>query len=276
MPLIFGTAGIPISCKGSSSAEGVLCVKQLGLGAMELEYVHGVKVNPTAAQEIGRIAKANGIILSCHAPYYISLISAEHSKRKKSHAFILDTARQLHYAGGGKVVFHAGFYGKLSPEKAFEEMKGEMEFLQGQVEKEKLNVVLAPETTGKGSQWGSLDELLRMKQEVKGLSLTIDFSHVHARANGMLKTRADFEKLFDLIEKADKTVLKDLHCHFQSVKYSEKGELYHMQLSANSPPFKPFVELCAERKVSGVVICESPVIEADALEMKRFYEKLLR
>jgi deoxyribonuclease-4 len=243
---------------------------------MELEYVHGVKLNPASAQEIGKIAKANGIILSAHAPYYISLVSDEHSKRKKSQAFILDTARQLHYAGGGKVVFHAGFYGKLSPEKAFEEMKVEMLFLQEQVEKEKLSVVLAPETTGKGSQWGSLDELLRMKQEVRGLSLTIDFSHVHARGNGMLKTKADFEKLFDLIETTDKTVLKDLHAHFQGVKYSEKGELYHMQLSANSPSFKPFAELCVERKASGVVICESPVIEADALEMQRAYNKLLK
>jgi len=275
MPIVFGTAGIPISCKGRTSAEGVLCVKKLGLGAMELEYVHGVKVNPASAAEIGKNAKANGIILSAHAPYYISLISNEKSKRKKSHSFILDTARQLHYAGGGKVVFHAGFYGKLSHEKAFEEMKGEMKFLQEQVEKEKLNVVLAPETTGKASQWGSLDELLRMKREVKGLSLTIDFSHLHARSNGGLKTKADFEKLFDAIEKTDKGVLRDLHAHFQGVKYSEKGEIYHMELSAHSPPFKPFAELLVERNCNGVIISESPTIEADALEMKRIYEKLL-
>ncbi|MFH1056237.1 MAG: TIM barrel protein [Candidatus Micrarchaeota archaeon] len=272
--MVFGPGGVPIECKTGGMLDGVACVKKLGLGAIEWELVHGVNVKRESAEALGRKAKENGVRLSAHAPYYISLISHEHSKRKKSYEFILDTARALHYAGGGKVVFHPGFYGKFSAKEAFGEMKREMEFLVSEVKKEKLDVVLAPEVTGKVSQWGSLEELLKMHSQVKGLWLTIDFSHVHARGNGRLKTKKDFEKIFQAVRDCDKRLLDDLHVHFQGVKYSEKGELSHLELSYDSPPVKPFLELLVEFKCGGTVICESPVLEADALRMKKAYETL--
>ena len=272
--VVFGTGGIPIECKGSSMAEGIAFVKKLGLGAIEWELVHGVNVKRASAEALGRKIRETGLRLSAHAPYYISLISHEHPKRKKSHSFILDTARVLHYAGGGKVVFHPGFYGKYSPKDAFEEMRGAMEFLVGEVKKEKLDVILAPEVTGKVSQWGSLEELLEMRGQVKGLGLTIDASHVHARGNGRLDSKKGFEEMFDLIKSFDKTIFDDLHVHFQGVRYSAKGELSHLELSSESPPFKPFAELLVEYKCSGTIISESPVLEADALRMKKTYDSL--
>jgi deoxyribonuclease-4 len=180
----------------------------------------------------------------------------------------------LNYAGGGKAVFHPGFYGKYNSREAFEEMKGEMLFLVEQAKKEKLNVILAPEVTGKVSQWGSLEELLEMRKQVKGLSLTIDVSHVHARGNGRLDSKKGFEQMFELIESFDKRIFGDLHVHFQGVRYSAKGELSHLELSSDSPPFKPFAELLVAYKCSGTIISESPVLEADALRMKKTYESL--
>src|SRR3990167_1642402 len=145
--VVFGPGGIPIQCKGNSMADGVRCAKALGLGAIEWELVHGAKVKQESAEKVGLAIKETGIRLSAHAPYYISLISHEHPKRKKSHAYILDTARAVHWAGGGKVVFHPGFYGIYAGDKkkAFEEMEGEMEFLVAEVKRLKLNAVLAPE-----------------------------------------------------------------------------------------------------------------------------------
>ena len=257
-------------------AEGVEFTKKLGLGAIEWELVHGVNVKQPNAEALGIKLKQTGLSFSAHAPYYISLISHEPPKRKKSHAYILDTAQAVHWAGGGKIVFHPGFYGIYAEDKkkAFEEMKGEMEFLVAEVKRQKLNVILAPEVTGKTSQWGSLEELLEMRSQVKGLSLTIDVSHVHARSNGGLDSRKDFEKMFELIASFDKKIFDDLHIHFQGVRYSEKGELSHLEISSESPPFKPFAEMLVEDDCGGTVICESPVLEADALRMKRIYESL--
>ena len=274
--LLFGTGGIPIQSKGGGMLEGVECVKRLGLGAIEWELVHGVNVKQESAEALGLKLKQTGVRLSAHAPYYISLISHEPPKRKKSHAYILDTARAVHWAGGGKVVFHPGFYGIYAEDKkkAFEEMKGGMEFLVEEVKRLKLNAVLAPEVTGKVLQWGTLEELLQMRNEIKGLAITIDVSHVHARSNGGLDTRKDFEKMFELIESYDKKNFEDLHVHFQSVNFSAKGELNHLANSEDSPPYKPFAELLAEYKCSGTIISESPVLEADALEMKKIYESL--
>jgi len=272
--MVFGPGGIPIECKGSSMVDGIECVKKMGLGAIEWELVHGVNVKRESAEAIGRKIKETGISLSAHGPYYVSLISSEKPKRRKSHEFILDTAGALHYAGGGKVVFHPGFYGKYNPKEAFEEMRGEMEFLVEQAGREKLNVILAPEVTGKVSQWGSLEELLEMRKRVKGLGLTIDVSHVHARGNGRLDSKKGFEEMFDLIKSFDKRIFDDLHVHFQGVRFSERGELSHLELSSDSPPFKPFAELLVEYKCSGTIISESPILEADALRMKKTYESL--
>lgn len=276
--MVFGTGGVPISCPDAGMAAGVTFAKKLGLGAIEWELVHNARVKQETAELVGSKLKETGLRFSAHAPYYISLISHEHSKRKKSYEYILDTARAVSFAGGGKVVFHPGFYGLLvdDKKKAFEEMKAEMEYLVQEVKNQKLNAVLSPEVTGKNSAWGTLEELLEMQAQVKGLSITIDFSHVHARGNGRIKTAKDFETLFDLIESYGKKLLQDLHVHFQCVKYSEKGELSHLPLDAEDPPWKPFIELLVERDCAGTIISESPILEADALRMQKYYLSLKR
>ncbi|MEM4254790.1 MAG: TIM barrel protein [Candidatus Norongarragalinales archaeon] len=272
--VVFGPGGVPIQCKGGSMAEGVLFTKRLGLGAIEWELVHGAKVKQETAEKVGLAIKETRLRLSAHAPYYISLISHEHPKRKKSYEYVLDTARAVHYAGGGRVVFHPGFYGKWDKKKAFEEMKGEFVFLLEEIKKQKLNASLWPEVTGKLSAWGSLEELLEMRSQVKGIGVCIDFSHVHARSQGGLDSKKDFEKTFDLLESYGRGILDEMHAHFQSVRYGAKGELSHLEISEDSPPWKPFVEMLVERNCGGTIICESPVLEADALRMQKYYSSL--
>ncbi|NUN11321.1 TIM barrel protein [Candidatus Micrarchaeota archaeon] len=273
--IVFGTGGIPIQAKKASTLEGLKCVKELGLGAMELEFVHGVRLTADKAMEVKEVNDSLGLKLSCHAPYYISLISKEHSKRKNSHKMILDSARALHVCGGGKVIFHPGFYGDWDKEKAFEEMKQEFLFLLDELKKEKLAVELRPEVTGKLSAWGSLEELMRMREET-GIKYCIDFSHVHARSNGGLDSEKEWRKLFESIESANgKKVFQDLHCHMQGVEFTPKGERSHLPLSSESPPFKPLMQLLVEYDCSGTIISESPILESDALLMKKTYEALL-
>ena len=67
-----GTAGIPSSTKGST-LDGIRRVKELGLDAMEIEFVRGVYMKNEMASKAGELAKSLGVALTVHAPYYINL-----------------------------------------------------------------------------------------------------------------------------------------------------------------------------------------------------------
>ncbi|OIO26005.1 hypothetical protein AUJ15_02345 [Candidatus Micrarchaeota archaeon CG1_02_55_41] len=269
--MIFGTAGIPIQC-GGDSIEGVKCVHDLGLGAMELEFVHSVNLKPEKARLVGEAAKDYGVVLSCHAPYYVNLLSKEKQKREASKQRILRACESLEAAGGGYCVFHPAFYGGREPKEAFKEYREELADLSRRVRQYK-NVKLAPETTGKPSQLGSLDELL---DSVGGnVWFCVDFAHLHARGNGCLKEEKDFDAVLKRVEDGvGKRGLKNLHCHFSGIKFTEKGERHHLPLSSKSPDFRLLAKSLKRFGADGVIICESPLIEKDALFMKRVWESL--
>ncbi|MFA4946079.1 MAG: TIM barrel protein [Candidatus Micrarchaeia archaeon] len=271
--MLFGTAGIPAGCAGASSAEGIACVARLGLDAMELEFVHGVRLGADAAEACRRVAEENKIRLSCHAPYYINLLTPERDKLNSSRRHILESCRALEACGGGRVVFHPGYYLKLDKKQAFELMTEQVSFLKDATNEEGLKrVALSPETTGKHSAFGSLEELLALSKAT-GCPLTIDFAHLHARSFGGLRTRADYARILDAMrESLGAAALKDLHCHFSGIAFTAKGEAHHLPVSSESPPFAPLAHEFAERKCAGTVVCESPLIEKDALLLKRVYE----
>ncbi len=107
----FGPGGIPEQCEGNT-AEGVVCCNELGLDAMELEFVRKVYLSKDAARKLKPISKTYNVKLSSHAPYWINLASKEEIKIKKSYNYILSSAQIIHAAGGKVVVFHAGYYMK--------------------------------------------------------------------------------------------------------------------------------------------------------------------
>src|SRR3989338_5466111 len=113
--LLFGTAGIPLSANPRTTGDGIAHVKNLGLGAMEMEFVHSVNISKEKAPEIKKIAENNDIILTCHAPYFINLNSNEPAKLNASIQRILNSARITNLCGGYSVCFHAGFYQGQDP-----------------------------------------------------------------------------------------------------------------------------------------------------------------
>ncbi|MBW1840094.1 MAG: TIM barrel protein [Deltaproteobacteria bacterium] len=176
-----GPAGTP----GKSTLEGISKVRELGLQAMEVEFVHGIMMKNELAKKIGEEVKKHKISLSVHAPFFINLNSAEPEKIDASKKRILDSCERGHYMGARKIVFHPAFYGKVSPEKTFEITKTHILDLQKTIKKEGWKVDLAPETTGKTSVFGSLDETIRLVKET-GCSICVDFAHLWARNRGRL------------------------------------------------------------------------------------------
>jgi len=272
--LLFGTAGIPISAKGSSTEEGIEEVRNLGLGAMELEFVRSVNITKQRAPKVKKAAEKNNVALTCHAPYYINLNSLEKVKLKASIYRILKSARIANLCGAWSVCFHPGFYQKSIKEEAFERVRKSVKELSQILKKEKNDIWLRLENTSKIYQFGTFEEILKLSQEFDNVMPTIDFAHLHARSNGKYNTYREFSGVLEKIEKKlGKKGLENMHIHITGIDYGEKGEKKHLNLKESDLKYKELIKALKDFKVKGVAISESPNIEGDALLVKSIYNK---
>ncbi len=273
--LLFGTAGVPPSSKKSDPASGVEAVSRLGLSAMELEFVYGVRITDEMAVKVCERAESLGIVLTCHGPYYINLNSNEPEKRAASVKRILDTARAAHKVGARSITFHAAFYLKDEPRAVHRVVKDSLERIMSTLDAEGIRVQVRPELTGKPSQYGDLDELLALAVGIEGVLPCIDFSHLHARAGGGANTLEYYRGILRTYAKAlGEESLADLHLHISGIDYGPKGERKHLQLDQSDLNWRDLLRSLKEVSASGVVICESPNTENDALKMQRFIRRL--
>jgi len=273
--LLFGTAGIPLIGKGNGTAEGISSVKKLGLGAMELEFVRSVNISKEKAPEVKKSAEENNIILTCHAPYYINLNSLEKPKLKASIYRILNSARIANLCGAWSVVFHPGFYQKSTKEEAYNRVKNSLKEIINTLKNENNNIWVRPETTGKESQFGNVDEILQLSQEFDNVMPCVDFAHLHARSNGKYNSYEEFSEILKKIEKKlGKKGLENMHIHITGIAYGEKGEKHHLNLKESDLKYKELIKALKDFNVKGVAISESPNIEGDALLVKKIYDKI--
>lgn len=269
--IYLGPAGVPISSKDRSSIGGIRRVAELKLSAFECEFVRGVKMSNELARECGEVAKELKIKMSVHAPYFVNLSSMEREKIVASKRRVLDSVERAHLMGADVVVFHPGYYGGLSEEEAYQMVRKSCEDMLDKMKSKGWRVALGLETTGKVSQFGTLEEIIKICKEVKGCVPVADFAHIHGRTGGSLKNQDDYGKIFDKL-KALK--LKHLHTHFSSIEYTEKGERRHLTIDKNQPPFKPLAEEILKRGLDITIISESPNLEIDALKMREAFQKL--
>ncbi len=273
--LLFGTAGIPLSANPRTTGDGIKHVRKIGLGSMELEFVHSINITREKAPEIRKIANENNIVLTCHAPYYINLNSAEKAKVKASIDRIANSARITSLCGGYSVCFHSGFYMGQDQKKVYEAIKNNLKEIISILKNENNNIWVRPETTGKDTQFGNVDEILQLSQELDNVMPCVDFAHFHARTNGKYNTYDEFASILEKIEKAlGKRGLENMHIHIKGIAYGPKGEKNHLTLGESDLKYKELLKCLKDFSVKGVVVSESPNIEEDALLMQKTYNKL--
>ena len=273
--LHFGTAGIPHSTPKKSSETGVKRIRELGLDCMELAFVRRVSMGEKTAAKVRETAEGLGVTLSVHGPYYINLNAAEADKVEASRQRILAAARVGWLCGARNIVFHAAFYHDDPPETVYERIKGHLAELTGQLREEGVDVVLRPETTGKASQFGTLEELLELSREVEGVAPCVDFAHMHART-GQLNSYDEFCGLLSLIEGGlGRAGLEDMHIHISGIDYGPKGEKEHLNLAEADLRYVELLRALRDFEVKGLVICESPNLEEDALILQETYRRLV-
>jgi len=260
--IFLGPAGIPASAKGSGAVEGIRRVAELGLNAMEVEFVYGVNMQTQTAKEVGAAAKDAGVRLSIHAPYYVNLCTDDRAKLAASKKRIMDSVERGEAMDADVVVFHPGFYGKLEKAEAFDRVAAACAELADNAPR---GVRLGLETTGKSGAFGTLDEVVDVCKSVHGCVPVVDFAHIYARNGGKI----DYAAVLDALKPLK---LSHVHSHFSGIEYTAKGERNHMPIG--KPPFKPLAEKIVKRKIGITLVCESPLLEMDALKMKRVFEQL--
>lgn len=252
----------PAGTSGLGYTEGLNKCKDLDLEAMEVEFTYGVRMTNSQAKEIGKLAEKNNISLSVHAPYYINLASAERKKVVASKKRILDSCERGQYLGARYIVFHAAFYQKLSKEECYDIVRKEIEDLNDTIKKNRWDIILAPETTGKMSQFGDVDELLQLHKDT-GCGFCVDFAHLEARYN----MKVDYDSLFSKLK-----AFKHIHSHFSGIEYTEKGERRHLITPANK--IKELLKSILKYKKDATIINESPDTFGDCIKTKKILSEL--
>jgi len=269
--LLFGTAGVPLSTPASTTLAALDHVKNLGLDCLEVEFVKGVKMGTDTAKLIRQKADSLGIRLSVHAPYYINLNSAEQGTRLASQEHLVSSARLARILGARSLVFHGGYYGHDSPEMTYQNIKAALRNIVSILRSEQNPVTLRPETMGQKTQFGSLDEILALCREVDGLLPCFDFAHLHARERSENSYRHFHHVLRKIEKKLGERALGDMHIHIAGILYGERGEIKHLDLHKSDFNFDAWLQALRDVGAAGMVICESPNLETDALMLKDLY-----
>jgi len=265
-----GPAGVPIGArerkKSAGTLDGIRYVSEVGLNAMEVEFVQGVKMNREAAQEAGELARELGVRLSVHAPYFINLCSEEAEKVEASIKRLQESLDRGETMGATVVVFHPAYYGKLGPEGCYNAVKDAvLRVLDWMRESGITHVRLGLEVMARKSQFGSLEETFRLVREVNNPQVVavIDWGHVYARNGGSIDYRAVLNMWREYFGD------QPMHTHFTCVKY-KNGEWVdeHEPMDTNNPPFEPLARELAGEDIEITIINESPLLEKDALRMK--------
>lgn len=272
--LLFGTAGKPRSTQGESTISAVERITELGLGCMEIEFVRGVDMKEDVAVEVAKTASEHNIKLSAHAPYYINLNAKEPGKITASKERILRSAKIASLCGAQSVVVHTAYFMGDPPEIAYPKIKQNLKDTLEILEQEGIEIIIRPEVMGKSSQFGTLDEVIRLCSELEGTAPCIDFAHNHA-LKGEMNTYEEFADVLNRIESAfGRSALDDMHIHCSGIKYGPKGELKHLFLEESDFNYKELLQTLKDFDVKGLLICESPDPEPDALLMQMYYDNL--
>ena len=279
----FGPAGVPPLFRdlGARMPDVPGLLREENLDAFEYQAVRwGQKpqMKREDAERFGAEARKNDVLLSMHGSYYVNLCGkkevTETSKKR-----LVACATAANWMGAYVVVFHMGFYGRLEKSFAFRTCVNALKDIVATMKSLGIrNVKLGPETMGKVFQVGSLDEILTICEEVEQTQLVIDWSHMHARYQGRFRKVSEFRAVVEEVERRLGTeAARNMHCHFSKIEYTDKGERRHHVLdeARYGPEFEMLAEVIAEFDMRPVMICETPLLDVDAVKMRDILRKVM-
>ncbi len=273
--LNFLTPGMPMATGKGGYPKAFEIIEEMGLDGMEVEFVHGVRMSDETRQYLHKLVQEKGFVLTAHGPFYINLNSKEEEKIEASVGRIIETAQAATDFGGYSITYHAAFYMGKDKEEVYQQVKTQTQKIIEELEKQNISIWIRPETTGKATQWGNYEEIIRLSKEFEQVLPCIDFSHIHARTGGAYNTYDEFCKILDRIstELGDKAI-NNFHAHLAGIEYTAKGEKRHLILEDSDMNYKDLLKALKSFGVKGALVCESPNIETDTKLLKEYYLSL--
>ncbi len=270
----FGTVGSPISTpkKPGGTVGAIYQIAELGLEALELGWVQSVRVSEETCRAIQQAATEKAILVSVHAPYFINL-NADEEEWPKSRKRLMDAAHYGHLAGATDIIFHPGSYFNQEPAEVLPRAIDRLRNCVAELRAQHNPVILRPETMGKSAMLGSLEDTLAMSHAIPGVEPCLDFAHLHARAgDGSFNSAKEWEKALErYAAELGAEALQRLHIHMSGIEYSEKGERKHLPLKESDFKLKELFTALHQLGCAGRILCESPILEEDALYMRRVW-----
>jgi deoxyribonuclease-4 len=104
----------------------------------------------------------------------------------------------------------------------------------------------------------------------------LDFAHLHARpGDGTMNTYDEWSRLLEIYgSELGEKALKHLHIHLSGIEYGAKGEKNHLPLAEADLDLKALFKALNKFGCGGRILCESPIMEQDALTMKNAWMKV--
>ncbi len=272
----FGTVGSPIGTpkKPGGSVGAIGFSRTIGLSALELGWVQSVRVSEETCAAIRAAGQAEDVAVSVHAPYFINL-NATSEEWPKSRKRLMDAAHYGNLAGATDIIFHPGSYFGNDPAKVLKVAIPRLKSCVAELRKKKNQVRLRPETMGKSAMLGSLEDALEMAKAIEGVVPCLDFAHLHARpGDGTMNTYDEWTAVLKSYSKSlGAGSLKTLHIHLSGIAYGPKGEKEHLKLEKADLDLKALFRALHAVGCAGRILCESPIMEEDALNMKNAWLK---
>jgi deoxyribonuclease-4 len=271
----FGTVGSPISTPPSPGGTigGIRRLTELNLQALELAWVRSVRIGPAACEAIRREAERERVALSVHAPYFINL-NADAAEWPKSRKRIMDAAHFANLAGATDVVIHPGSYFGRPPAEVLRVAIPRLRDCVRELRAGGNPIRLRPETMGKPALFGSLEDVLALSAEIEGVLPCLDFAHLHARTGGV-NSRPEWHTVLESVRAAlGAESLVRLHIHLSGIAFSEKGERHHLPFGEADLKYGDLLATLKELGCGGRILCESPILEKDAVLLHQTWEKL--
>jgi deoxyribonuclease IV len=273
----FGTVGSPLATpkKPGGSVGAIEFSKSIGLTTLELGWVQSVRVTEVTCAAIKQKAEEQEVALSVHAPYFINLNGTE-EEWPKSRKRLMDAAICGNLAGATDIIFHPGSYFGNDPAEVLKIAIPRLQECVEELRRAGNPVTLRPETMGKSAMLGSFEDTLEMSKAIEGVEPCIDFAHLHARpGDGTMNTYDEWCTLLKTYQKAlGKKALKRLHIHLSGIEYGPKGERNHLPVAESDLKLNALFKALKEFGCTGRILCESPIMEEDALNMKKAWIKV--
>jgi len=270
----FGTVGSPAAtpARPGGTVGGIQYAASIGLEALELAWVNGVRVGEATCAAIKQVGRENGIALSVHAPYYINL-NGDDEKWPRLRTYLMDAAHFGNLAGATDIIFHPGTYFGRPAEQVLEVTIPRLRGCVDELRAAGNPVTLRPEISGKAAMLGSLTDVLAMAKDIPGVLPCIDFAHLHARlGDGAMNTYAEWISALDLYRNSlGEQTMQALHIHLSGINYGPKGEKNHLVMEEADLDFRNLMRALHDSGAQGRMMCESPVLEVDALKLKALW-----